>query len=252
MVKANGLNLLAVVLLVGVAACDKATDAKTGPAAKANTAAAPATGTPASKDWTTVVAATPEGGFRMGNPAASVKLVEYASLTCPHCREFHETAIASIKGKYVASGRVSYEYRSFVLNGPDYAAALLARCQGAQTFFNLENAFYTTQAQWTEPFTKLTPADSAEMQKLAPDKQMAALALKGGLDGFMRTRGMPRAKFDQCLADKTAQDKLNAMRTVAVDKYGLTGTPTFIINDVTQKDVYGWAQLEPKLQEALK
>ncbi len=254
MVKSVGLKMLALVALAGVAACDKASDAKTGPVAKpaATTAAAPAGGAPASRDWTTVVAATPEGGFRMGNPAAPVKLVEYASLTCPHCKAFHEEGVATIKSKYVASGRVSYEYRSFLLNGPDYAAALLARCQGPAAFFNLENAFYTTQDQWTKPFTTLTPADSAELQKLPQDKQMQGLALKGGLDGFMRTRGMPRAKFDQCLTDKAAQDKLNDMRSVAISKYGLTGTPTFVINDTTQKDVYGWATLEPKLQAALK
>ena len=248
MVKANGFKLLAVALLAGVVACDQATDAKTGTATKASITT---TATPANKDWTTVVAATPEGGFRMGNPAAPVKLIEYASLTCPHCRDFHETAMTTIKSKYVATGRVSYEYRNFVLNGPDYAASLLARCQGAAPFFNLANAFYQSQAQWTEPFTRLTPADNTAMQALPADRQMQALALKGGLDGFMRTRGMTRAKFDQCLTDKAAQDKLNAMRTVAVEKYGLTGTPSFIINEATQKDISGWAQLEPKLQAAL-
>ena len=246
MVKANGFKLLAVALLAGVAACDQATDAKTGTATKAA-----ATVTAPGKDWTTVFAATPEGGFRMGNPSAPVKLIEYASLTCPHCKAFHEEGMAAIKSKYVATGRVSYEYRNFVLNGPDYAASLLARCQGAAPFFNLANAFYQSQAQWTEPFTRLTPADSTAMQALPADRQMQALALKGGLDGFMRTRGMPRAKFDQCLTDKAAQDKLNAMRTVAVEKYGLTGTPSFIINEATQKDISGWAQLEPKLQAAL-
>ncbi len=250
----NGnLRWLAVAALVGVSACDNATDAKTGPAVAAKPDAAKAAAAPgAVKDWTTVIVATPEGGFRMGNPDAKTKLLEYASLTCPHCRDFHEEAFAAIKSKYVATGKVSYEYRSFVLNGPDFAAALLARCQGAATFYNLENAFYTTQAQWTEPFSKLTPADNAALQALPQEKQIQALAIKGGLDGFMRTRGMPRAKFDQCLTDKAAQDKLTAMRTVAVDKYGLKGTPQFIINEVPQPDVYNLETLETKLREALK
>ena len=255
MVRSRLAGLAAVSMAIGIAACDNATDAKTGPAAKATTmaAATPAAAAPGGKtDWVATVAATPEGGFRMGNPAAPVKLIEYASLTCPHCREFHEAAIAKIKSQYVASGKVSYEYRSFLLNGPDLAAALLARCQGPAAFFNLENAFYATQAQWTEPFTKFGAADNAELQKAAPDKVALLIATKGGLDGFMRTRGMPRAKFEQCLTDKAAFDKLNDMRNVAISKYGLTGTPTFVINEVTQKDVFTWALLEPKLQEALK
>ena len=99
------------------------------------------TSTPAGTDWTKVSAATPEGGFRIGNPDAKVKLLEFASLTCPHCKDFHESAFATIRDKYVASGNVSYEFRNFVLNGPDYAATLLARCKGAPGFFALADAF---------------------------------------------------------------------------------------------------------------
>ena len=62
-----------------------------------------------------VIAATPEGGFRLGNPDAKVKLLEFASLTCPHCGDFHAAAFETIKTKYVASGNVSYEFRNFVL-----------------------------------------------------------------------------------------------------------------------------------------
>src|SRR3546814_4508496 len=65
-----------------------------------------------SKDWTKVVVATTEGGVRMGNPDAPVKLIEFASFTCPHCREFNEAAADVLKSKYVASGKVSLEFRS--------------------------------------------------------------------------------------------------------------------------------------------
>ena len=58
-------------------------------------------------DWTETVAATPEGGFRMGNPEAPVKLVEYASITCPHCAEFAEQGTSALRDQYVKSGRVS-------------------------------------------------------------------------------------------------------------------------------------------------
>lgn len=246
-------------LAVTTAACgDKkpdstVTETTTATTETTTTAAAPAVAAaPASQDWTQVVAATPEGGFRMGNPDAKVKLVEFASLTCPHCREFHEAGLATIKSKYVASGNVSYEFRNFVLNGPDFAASLLARCQGPQPFFGLLNAFFTDQATWTEPFMTMSKEDNARLSALAPDQQIAALAEAGKLDAYVRARGIPRAKFDQCIADTKAQATLTAMRTEATDVYKLTGTPGFIINGTTQEGVYTWAQLEPKLQAALQ
>jgi protein-disulfide isomerase len=229
-----------------------ATDVSTAAPIAATQAAATPAATPGAQDWTQVYAATPQGGFRMGNPDAKVKLVEFASLTCPHCREFHEEAMQTIKTKYVASGNVSYEYRNFVLNGADFAASLLARCQGAQPFFGLLNAFYTDQAAWTEPFLKMSPEDSKRLSALPPEQQIAAMAEAGKLDAYVRARGITRAKFDQCLADPKAQATLSALRTEASDVYKLTGTPGFIINGTTQEETYNWAQLEPKLQAALQ
>jgi protein-disulfide isomerase len=229
-----------------------AADVSTATPTAATTAAATPAATPGAQDWTQVYAATPQGGFRMGNPDAKVKLVEFASLTCPHCAEFHEAAMQTIKTKYVASGNVSYEYRNFVLNGADFAASLLARCQGAQPFFGLLNSFYNDQATWTEPFMNLPPEEAKRLSALPPEQQIAAMAEAGKLDAYVRARGIPRAKFDQCLADPKAQATLSALRTEASDVYKLTGTPGFIINGTTQENVYTWAALEPKLQAALQ
>ena len=236
----------AVVASIALGACDKK-PAETTTTSTATTA--PTSG--ATKDWLKVIAATPEGGFLVGNPDAKVKLVEYASLTCPHCKVFHDESDATLRSKYIASGNVSYEYRNFLLNGPDMAASLLARCDGAATFFNLMNAFYDTQTQWTEPFAKLTPAESARLGALPQDQQLAALAKTGGLDTFMRARGMTSEKFDKCLSDQAATKRLTDMRDAAVSRYQLNGTPGFLINDVVQKDILTWATLEPKLQAAL-
>jgi protein-disulfide isomerase len=247
------MKISAVAILVSLATITAACGDKAAkPTATAETTAATTTATPAGIDWTTVAAATPEGGFRLGNPDAKVKLVEFASLTCPHCRDFHAEAFDAIKSKYVASGNVSYEYRNFVLNGPDYAASMLARCQGAEPFFGLLSAFYRDQTVWTEPFGKMTAADNARLSAMPQDRQIAALAETGKLDEYVRTRGITRAKFDACLADKGMLDKLLALRSQATDKYKLTGTPGFIINDVVQENAYTWADLEPKLQAAVK
>ncbi len=241
-------RLLAAALLLAVAGCDAASTAAPGPAAaKAGTKSSAA-----KTDWLAVSAATPEGGFRLGNPDAKVKLVEFASLTCPHCRDFHAEAFEKIKAQYVASGNVSYEYRNFVLNGPDFVASLLARCQGAGPFFGLLNSFYADQTSWIQPFTTLTPADQAKLQALPADQQLAMLGTLGKLDVYVRARGIPKARFDACLVDKGALNALETMRKQATDTYKLTGTPGFIINGTTQEGVFTWAQLEPKLQSALR
>ena len=245
----------AAILPLALAACgDKTSDTTATSTANSTATTAGTTAVAANTartDWNKVMVATPDGGFRIGNPNAKVKLLEFASLTCPHCREFHEAAMGTIREKYVASGNVSYEFRNFVLTGPDFAASMLARCQGAEPFFGLLGAFMTDQVAWTEPFTKMTPADSKRLSAMPEDQQIAALAQLGKLDEYVRARGIPRARFDQCVADKGQLDALTKLRSQATDKYKLTGTPGFIINDVTQEGVYTWADLEPKLKAAL-
>ena len=235
-------------LALVLAACN---DSKTA-APAADASAAPAVAAPAGQNWVDVVTATPEGGFRMGNPDAKVKLLEFASLTCPHCREFHEAAAAVIKSKYVASGNVSYEFRNFVLNGPDFAATVLARCQGAGAFFGLLDNFYTDQAGWTEPFSRIPKDEQAAFANLPEDQAIRRMAELGGLADYVKLRGIPRAKFDQCLADPVQTKAVNDLRNQAVNEYKLTGTPGFIINGAVQEGVFTWAELEPKLQAALR
>lgn len=207
-------------------------------------------------NWVGTVAATPEGGFRIGNPAARVKLIEYASLTCPHCRRFHEAAMAPLRAKYVATGKVSYEYRNYVLNGPDFAASLLARCDGGQAFFARVDTLYRTQEQWTQPYTTLDQGVADQLAKLPPEAQIAGLAKAGGLDGFMAARGMTRPRIAQCLADKAAQDRLTGIARTASEQYKITGTPGFLINGklamAGDKPVSDWASLEPALIAALR
>ena len=240
-------------LSVAALALSACNDSKAPAGDTASPAGAPAAvAAPAGQNWTEVIAATPEGGFRMGNPDARVKLVEFASLTCPHCREFHEAAAPAIKNKYVASGNVSYEYRNFVLNGADSAVTILARCQGAGAFFGLLDAFYADQMSWFEPFTKIPKEQMEGLANLPEDQVMRRLADLGGLAEYVKLRGIPRAKFDQCLADPAQLKAVNDLRNQAVNDYKLTGTPSFIINGTVQEGVYTWADLEPKLQTALR
>jgi len=205
---------------------------------------------PAGKSWTDIVQETPDGGMRMGNPDAPVKLVEYASFTCPHCRDFTAEAAEKLKSDYIASGKVSWEFRSFLLHGQDVMATLLVQCRGPQTFFPLAEQVFAAQDEWIGKLMKLSPDEQKRIAALPPEEQFKATAKASDLDGFMKARGLPAAQADACLSDKKAMDKLTAMRDKAVSD-GVNGTPTFFINGKIQDEVYTWPALEPKLKAAI-
>lgn len=202
------------------------------------------------QDWSRTIVATPEGGFRMGNPDAKVKLIEFGSFTCPHCRDFHEQAMKVLKDKYVASGQVSYEFRSFILNGIDVPVSLLAYCMPPAAFFTAQDGIYGTQEEWISNFQK-AQADIDKLQSAPQDAQFAGVIKATKLDAFFKMRGLPAAKQQQCLADKAMLEKIANLRGEAVKTYKLTGTPTFVINGVTQENVFDWKGLQPELDAAL-
>jgi len=202
------------------------------------------------KDWNSVIAATPEGGILVGNPAAKVRLLEFASFTCSHCKTFHDEGMPALK-PLIASGKLAFERRSFVRNGPDFAASLLAGCLPMSGALAMGNALFAEQTAWFEPFTKIAPADGQAVAALPPEKQPVRLAELAGLDGWAAKRGLPLEKGRACLADKAAQDKLLAIRSEAIDRHKLEGTPTFVINGATVAGVYDWTALQPKLMAVL-
>jgi protein-disulfide isomerase len=200
-------------------------------------------------DWTSRIALTPAGGLLIGNPNAAVKLVEFGSLTCPHCRHFHETGLPVVKARYVASGAVSYEYRSFSLNGIDLMAGHLLYCQAPAAAWAFVNKAYLRQDQLVAPFLQISEEDRAAVQKLPEDQQGPRMAELGRLADFS---GLAPAQYQACVAAKPAMDKLLAIRADAVQTHGLTGTPSFLINGKMQTDVFDWAALEPVLAAAVK
>lgn len=201
-------------------------------------------------DWTQVVSVTPEGGFIMGNPNAPVKLVEFASMTCPHCAAFSREASEAIKNEYVKSGQVSFEFRNFVLNGIDMGATLLTRCQGAGPFFQLTEQVFAEQDQWMQGFQEMPPAEAERLQALPPERQVAALAEAGDLYSFFQMRGLPQAKAQACVSDQQAIEGLVAMGQTATQQ-GVSGTPTFMINGELVENVATWDALEQRIRSAI-
>lgn len=213
-------------------------------AAIGGAAATPAQPAATAQDWSTVVAATAEGGVRMGNPDAPVHLVEYGSLTCPHCADFANESGVALAAQ-VRSGRVSFEYRNFVLNAPDVVLSLLARCQAPAAFFPTIERIYARQEQI---LAAIDDEETRRLEPLAPEAMMAPLARAMDLQPFFAGLGMPAARYDACLADAAALRALTEATRQAAEG-GVRGTPTFLINGVTQ-DSAGWVGLEPALRAA--
>lgn len=209
---------------------------------------------PANGDWSTVVSQTAEGGFLMGNPNAAVKVVEFASMTCPHCAEFEEQAMKPLADNYVKSGKVSFEFRNFVRDPFDVAASLVARCGGTTSFFGLTRGLFTDQAEW---IAKVQSADQAAMQQvqtLPPNQQFAEIAKIAGFQDWAAVRGLSPEKTAACLANQSEVDRLVQMQNDAVSAHDIAGTPSFLLNGEMVPIEAGstpWQQLEARIKAAL-
>ena len=206
----------------------------------------------AATDWANTVAGTPQGGILIGNPAAKVKIVEFASFSCSHCKAFHDVGLPALKAKYISTGNVSFEQRSFVRNGPDFAASLLVSCLSPRPALAFSGKLFAEQDALINTFVAVTDADNQAITALPPEQQPGRLAAIVGLDKWAAANGVPLAAGKACLLDKAKQDRLMATRTEALTTYKLAATPTFGINGAPLAEIYNWASLEPAVEAALK
>jgi protein-disulfide isomerase len=241
------LILVPVLAALALAGCKKQADESATPAA-ANAASAAPVAAPAG-GWTEQVVQTADGGFQMGNPNAPVKLIEYGSRSCPHCAKFDEEGAPLLKAQYVASGKVSYEFRDFPIHPMDLAAILLGQCNGPATFFPLLDQMMAGQTDMTAKLEKLPQSFQSTLTG-SPNDQATKWAEALGYIQFVGQRGVPEAKARQCLADPKATDAITQQLNTAQSKFNVDSTPTFIINGNKVDGAYDWATLEPALKAA--
>ena len=241
--------------VLALAACNKNKNQEAGtPAANDAIQVTQATPPPGGT-WADVVNAASSGGFVMGNPNAKVKLLEIGSLSCPHCRAFDEEGVPTLIEKYVKPGKVSWEFRPYVIHGAiDVAANLVVRCNGLKTFFPLARALYKDQPAWMAKIEAVPPAKLEAAQNLPTNQVFVNFASFGGLQDWAAARGVPQAKTNQCLSDQKMIDQQVQMTAdVNTEFPEFTGTPAFVINGkMLPKDVAGWDALKPSLDEAVK
>lgn len=143
----------------------------------------------------------------LGSTTAKVVLIEYASLSCPHCANFHATILPRLKTDWIETGKLLYVYRHFPLNAPALWAAMLADCQQGDGFFGMLDLLFQQQQAW------LTAEDTA-----------------GALFKVAQLAGFDQARFDACVNDEAALNKILDRVDYATATYDIQGTPTVILN----------------------
>jgi protein-disulfide isomerase len=214
--------------------------------------AAPAVAAPAA-DWSKVVVRTADGGYLMGNPKAATHIIEYGSLTCPACRAFNLTEKPKLVAAYVKTGKVNFEYRSFLLHGAlDYMASMMAYCLPAPRFYSWVDVIYNEFQDWSPGLFKVPDADQKAAQAMKPQDALVYLADKGGFDDFWRKKGIPKATYDKCMADPANFSKLATVYKQGNEKFAITGTPTFIVNGKVIGNAMTFGDIESELKKVMK
>jgi protein-disulfide isomerase len=235
---------LALAVLV-VAGCGQKGEA---PVAKADSVAAVAA--PAGTVWSDHVVAT-ESGIRMGNPDAAIKIVEYGSYTCPHCKDFSTESHEPLVKNYVDTGKISFEFRNLIRDAVDLTVAIVARCAGPEPFFALSAQLFENQDAMIEHIRSNPESAFNEAIGAPPTERFVRIAQLADLIEFAKQRGVPEDKVRACLADPKAAEALTKHSDEVLKEYpDFPGTPSFLLNGTLLDSTASWSALQAKLRDA--
>lgn len=164
----------------------------------------------------------------VGDPNAKVTVIEYASLGCPHCANFHFDVYPKIKKEYVDTGKVKFIFRDFPLGTPSVAAAVIARCAGSKRYFAMIDIFFKAQHQWSH-----APNPLEALKKTA------------------RFGGMSSADVDACIANQALLNSIQERAQAAQLDYEINSTPSFVIEGRKIAGGLPYADFKKVLDEAL-
>jgi protein-disulfide isomerase len=154
-----------------------------------------------------LMVAGPLGEMTLGDPNAPNVVIEYASMTCPHCQRFHTQVFPALKEKYIDTGRAYFIFREFPLDPLATSAIMLARCAPKENFFPMVDLLFQQQATWAfvqEPVTALRD--------------------------LVKQAGISADSFQACLTNQEILDGVNWVKTRASTEFDVGSTPTFFFN----------------------
>ena len=158
------------------------------------------------EDLSDLMEAGPLGEHIVGNPEAPVTIIEYASMTCPHCRTWHKQVYPVIKEKYIDTEIAKLYFREFPFDPAAAAAFMLAECAGEEKYFSMIDVLFEKQATWK---SGNVVAELLNISKLA---------------------GFTQESFNACLKNQQLLDNVLSIQKKAAEDYGVNATPTFFIN----------------------
>ena len=239
---------LAAPLALGLAACGS--EETEGAPQGEPVAAVPA---PEGQSWESVVTYNDRGGYMMGNPDAPIKLVEYGSLTCPGCAQFSVDGSRPLIEKYINTGKVQFEFRSFIIHGPlDMALTAMIGCGAPETAIPLADQVWANLPQ----IQQQAYADQGSLERsltLPENQRFVAFADVAGLYDFFAARGLSEEQAKTCLADFGKLEKYAELSQSYSQDDKVTGTPTFELNGnrlTLTPSERSWPQVEAALQRA--
>jgi protein-disulfide isomerase len=170
----------------------------------------------------------PLGEMAMGDEKAPITVVEYASMTCPHCAHFSETTLPELKKRYIDTGKVRFILREFPLDQLAAAGFILARCAGPDKYFPLVETLFASQRNWV-------------VQK--PLQPMVAIAKQAGLS---------QEAFEACLDNREIIEGIEKVRNEGAEKFGVNSTPTFFVNGKRLSGALSIEEMEKEFAPYLK
>ena len=175
-----------------------------------------------------LMVAGPLGERALGDPAAKVTVVEYASMTCSHCAAFHEETFTPFKEKYVDTGKVRFIFREFPLDALATSAFMLARCMPEDRYFPVVDILFRQQQNWAfvdDPATALF--------------------------NVVKQAGFTQESFRACLTNQQILDGVNSVKDRGSNEFGVTSTPTFFINGKKMSGALSLEDMDKEIEPLL-
>jgi protein-disulfide isomerase len=182
----------------------------------------------------------------LGKQDAPVTVVEYASFTCPHCANFHDTVFDKMKANYIDTGKVRFVYREVYFDRYGLLAAMIARQGGPEKYFAISDILYDTQKEW------LASGEDAVIVE-----NLKKIGLKAGLDqakveGTIKDFETCTADLNACMATDNIAGAMVATYQANAQKDGVEGTPTFLINGEKQSGAMSYEEFSKLLDAKLE
>lgn len=150
-----------------------------------------------------------ENDFIIGNDNASITIIEYSSMSCSHCANFHNNTLPDLKKEYIDTGKVKYVFRDFPFNYPALLGSMVMRCIPSEVRYDYMNALYKLQNNWVVKENAIT---HQELYKI------------------MQSGGMSKENFDACLNNVDLENQILEEVIAAQSEFNIRSTPSFLIN----------------------